>query len=192
MLLVNRTKIRPIWHFYEIVISIEESSPNPSQGSTSSYWSYLWPRVKSSKSGRGVLWRIQKGDCVLHNRSKNCYILVAFASLKLVLNMNSRPYLLSQVQTFWLGLSGGGAVFRWCWLRLLTDLQLGHDRYVILLILMANIGLLQIYHVGVYVLRNVPLLQLYFKACENAWTCDLKWCNNAVCPAETDPLFNNS
>ncbi len=68
------------------------------------------------------------------------------------------------------------------WLYLDT-LRLGLDRYVTLPMLSADVGLLQMYHIGAYVLQYLPILKLFFKAGKIAWTCDLKWCNQVVSPA---------
>ncbi len=46
-------------------------------------------------------------------------------------------------------------------------------------------GLLSAYHrFIIYVLQYAAKLKQFFKTRENAWTCDLKWCNYVICPAE--------
>ncbi len=44
--------------------------------------------------------------------------------------------------------------------------------------------------IGIFILRLVWILKLFFKAKKNSWTSDFKWCNHVICPAEGDPLFN--
>ncbi len=51
-------------------------------------------------------------------------------------------------------------------------------------ILSANIGLRQI-GIGVYDLQWAPILKMFLRSRNNAWTGDLKWCNYIVCPAES-------
>ncbi len=51
---------------------------------------------------------------------------------------------------------------------------------------------MQIYiYMGLYILWFAPMFSIFFRYKKNDWTSNLKWCNDAVCPAEGSQLFNN-
>ncbi len=64
------------------------------------------------------------------------------------------------------------------------------DRHISLLILSADIDLLQIYpYLRICSLKSADI-KTVLKAGKNARTSDLKLCNHVVCPAEGSLLFN--
>ncbi len=65
------------------------------------------------------------------------------------------------------------------------------DRYIGWLILLANIGLSQIYEYWCTCSPITTDIKTVFKGKKNAGICDLKSCNYVVCPAEGGPLFIN-
>ncbi len=69
--------------------------------------------------------------------------------------------------------------------------RLGPDQYIVLPILSADIGLLQIYqYQRICSSISADTNTVFLKLEKNPWTSHLKWCNHVVCPAEGGPLFN--
>ncbi len=63
------------------------------------------------------------------------------------------------------------------------------DRYIGLPILLANIGLSQIYRYRYIHSLKSAHIKTVILGWKKAGTSDLKWCNHIVCPAEGSPLF---